>query len=321
MGCVRSHGRRSDRELECGRCEPGCDRDGERRSDPSSDRCDDERAASEPFDGNLGISTGAPIAFDALLWAAIGFGLLFLAGSLLYSFSTHSRWRIRERRYLMHRLYETRMPWILWPLLTAATLASLPRAADASLGVIGQFGGAAFVAIGLGVGLWSFLRPEGSWGIAFVRKRALPLGALVALYGVLLFAYQSALWLMADSGQLARVLAILLLAIALISGRFVNLNYIALQRYYRDRLMEVFMPDTDRALRQRGGPAADADAQRLSACLDPTRSDAPYPLFNVHVPLPAAKSRRRRLRARGRAGVQSGRRRGELRRRGRAAWR
>ena len=263
-------------------------------------------AASEPFDGHLGIGTGAPVAFDALLWSAIGFGTLFLLGSLVYSFSTHASWNIRKRRYLLHRRYETRLPWLLWPVVVTATLASLPRAADTSLGVIGRFGGAAFVGIGLGIGLWSFLRPDGGWGVSFVRKRALPLGALLALYGVLLFAYQSAQWLHADAGTPARVLAAALLAIALLSGRFVNLNYISVQRYYRDRLMEVFMPDIDGAPEQRsggsgrhggyGGPAAEADGQRLSACLDPTRCDMPYPLFNSHMPLAAATSRRRRLR-------------------------
>ena len=253
-------------------------------------------AASEPFDGNLGISTGAPIAFDALLWAAIGFGLLFLAGSLLYSFSTHSRWNVRRKRYLVHRRYETRMAWILGPLMVLCTLASLPWAADASLGIVGQFGGAAFIGIGLAIGLWSFLRPDGSWGVAFVRKRALPIGALLALYGVLLFAYQSALWLHDEATTLARGVAGALLLIAVASGRFVNLNYISVQRYYRDRLMEVFMPDIDRTPRPQGGPAPQADGQRLSTCLSEGRRDGPYPLFNTHAPFSAAANRRRRLR-------------------------
>ena len=253
-------------------------------------------AASEPFDADLGVGGDAPIAFDVSLWVAGGFAVLFLIGSLVYSFSTHPRWRVRKRRYLVHRLYETRMPWILWPLLGAVTIASLPLAAEASFGFIGRFGGAAFVAIGLGVGLWSFLRPDDSWGVSFVRKRALPLGALLALYGVLLFAYQCAQWLHDEAGLLERAVAAILLVVALLSGWFVNLNYISVQRFYRDRLMEAFMPDIDRALRQEGGAAAEADGQRLSACLDPERRDGPYPLFNAHVPFTSASSRRRRLR-------------------------
>ena len=253
-------------------------------------------AASELGGGEVPAERGVPSAFDAALRVAIGFGALFALGGLIYSVSTHPRWNVRKGRYLLHRRYETRMPWILGPLVGAAVLASLPRAADASLGVIGQFGGAAFVAIGLGVGLWSFLRPASGWGAAFVRKRALPVGALLALYGVLLFAYQSALWLYAQAGPSARAIAAGLLVVALVSGRFVNLNYISMQRYYRDRLMEAFMPDLDRALDHAGGPAAEADGRTLSGCLERAPRDAPYPLFNAHLPLARARARRRRLR-------------------------
>ena len=239
---------------------------------------------------------GSPVAFDALGLVAIGFALAFALGSLVYSFSTHPRWSVRERRYLLHRRYETLAPWLLGPLAGAATLASLPHAANASFARIGEFGGAIFVAAGLGVGLWSFLRPDDGWAAAFVRRRALPLGALSALYGVLLFAYQSALWLYIDAGAAALWGAALLLGIALASGRFVNINYISVQRFYRDRLMEAFMPDLDRALERRGGAAPAADGQRLSECLERARPRRPYPLFNAHLPLASARSRRRRLR-------------------------
>jgi len=60
------------------------------------------------------------------------------------------------------------------------------------------------VAVGPGIGPWSFLRPDGGRGVSFVRTRALPAGALLAIYGVLLFAYQSARWLHADAGTPAR---------------------------------------------------------------------------------------------------------------------
>ena len=56
------------------------------------------------------------------------------------------------------------------------------------------------------------------------------------------------------------------------------------------------MPDIDRVLRGQGGVAAEADGQKLSDCLDWTRSTAPYPLFNTHLPLASASSRRLRLR-------------------------
>lgn len=239
---------------------------------------------------------GVPAMFDFMFWIAIGFGLIFLIGGLVYSFSTHPIWSGRKQRYLLHRVYETRTPWILGPLIGTALLATLPWAANASFGWIGQFGGMAFVALGIGIGLWSFLRPGNSWGVSFLRERALPLGALSALYGVLLFAYQSAQWLYVDSNQYSRVIGVFLFVTALLSGWFVNLNYISVQRFYRDRLMEAFMPELDRVLNQQGGPSAEADGQKLSDSLDLARTNGLYPLFNTHVPLASALNRRRRLR-------------------------
>ena len=239
---------------------------------------------------------GAPAAFDAFLWTALGLGGLYLIGCLAYSFSTYSRQAPQAARYLAHRLFESRAFLLLWPLLASATLASLPYAADASLAGLGQFGGAAFVALGLAIGLWGFFRPESSWVVGFVRKRALPLGALLALYGVLLFAYQSAAWLHHNDDPRAWGAAVLLLALAILSGWFVNLNYISMQRYYRDRLMEAFMPDLERARAQEGGAAAAADGLPLSDVLDPGAPAGPYPLINANLPLAASHNRRRRLR-------------------------
>jgi hypothetical protein len=152
------------------------------------------------------------------------------------------------------------------------------------------------VVIGLSIGLWSFFRPESSWVVGFVRKRALPFGALLALYGVLLFAYQTAAWIHRYDHPLAWGTALSLFGVAIVSGWFVNLNYISMQRYYRDRLMEVFMPDPDRALAQQGGPAAAADGQPLSSVLDRSAPAGPYHLINANLPLAASRNRRRRLR-------------------------
>ena len=39
-----------------------------------------------------------------------------------------------------------------------------------------------------------------------------------------------------------------LIVLALATGWHVNLNYISIHRFYRDRLMESYMPDIDSAL-------------------------------------------------------------------------
>ena len=46
---------------------------------------------------------------------------------------------------------------------------------------------------------------------------------------------------------------IVLLAVPIVTGLLANLNYISLNRYYRDRLIESFMPDIDTALANNPG--------------------------------------------------------------------
>ena len=80
-------------------------------------------------------------------------------------------------------------------------------------------------------------------------------------------------------------------ALSFLTGWYVNLNYISIHRYYRDRLMEAFMPcpNTD------GKPAAaiKADKAELS---DMWNKHAPYHLVNTNVILVNSDDSRRRVR-------------------------
>ena len=78
---------------------------------------------------------------------------------------------------------------------------------------------------------------------------------------------------------------------SLLTGWFVNLNYVSIHSYYRDRLMEAFLPrpDTDGTT----GPAVDADRATLSAMCVP---HAPYHLVNTNVVLVDSDTQRWRKR-------------------------
>lgn len=84
--------------------------------------------------------------------------------------------------------------------------------------------------------------------------------------------------------------------LALLAGRFVNINYISIHRYYRDRLMETFMPDRSHALSDATGPSRAADSMRMSELARSESPVGPYHILNTNINLSGADSRIRRNR-------------------------
>jgi hypothetical protein len=85
---------------------------------------------------------------------------------------------------------------------------------------------------------------------------------------------------------------VLLLAIY---GVFTNVNLTGLHRFYRDRLMETFMPDPARIPDDRQAAPTDADTMLL-ADICGMETDGPYHLVNAHVVLLGARKARQRSR-------------------------
>jgi len=151
-----------------------------------------------------------------------------------------------------------------------------------------------------------------------------PVGAFLILYGTALVAYQAAhavasghpntAWLgvLVGSAQLlfpgslvagvkdamAKVLlhwpdadpkAVLglvsMACVAAFAGSFANLNYTSIHRYYRDRLMESFLPEAGRAADNRAGPAGLGDRTRLADVCKLDEAHGPYHLINCNVML------------------------------------
>ena len=83
-------------------------------------------------------------------------------------------------------------------------------------------------------------------------------------------------------------------AVAIITGAFTNLNYISLGRFYRDRLVEAFMPDRETTKEVQHGAAGLADQLKLSEVWD--NRCGPYPLINTNIVLANAASLKHRLR-------------------------
>jgi len=132
------------------------------------------------------------------------------------------------------------------------------------------------------------------------KKGRLPMGLLVAFgtaalwFGLLLIAYyvSKGFW-GAFSGTEAfwwlLVWAVVISVVALVS----NINYVSIHRYYRDRLMELFMPDVHKCMEGKIATRATAGADKMaiSDLLDEqsapglAENPAPYHLINTNVVL------------------------------------
>ena len=73
--------------------------------------------------------------------------------------------------------------------------------------------------------------------------------------------------------------------LAIVTGFAVDLNLITIHRFYRDRLMEAFLPDVDQALRNRTAPARQADSATLSSMCDHRHPVGPYHIINANLVL------------------------------------
>ena len=209
-------------------------------------------------------------------------GAAFLLTSVIYSVVT--RWPPRQA-YRWRRGFERGVRWLMWAGLVLAALCSLPLVSR----WVGQSGllGAAGALAGVAGGLASFA------GSGAATRGRIPIGVLapvasvLVVYGLALVAFDVA----ATDGLYANRWFWGAVALAVGTGLFVNLNYISIHRYYRDRLMEAFMPrrDTDGTT----GPAVDADGAKLSDMCVP---HAPYHLVNTNVVLVDSDDRRWRKR-------------------------
>lgn len=132
------------------------------------------------------------------------------------------------------------------------------------------------------------------------KKGRIPMGLVVTVataalwFGLLLLSYRIADWMWHDAGTVGIAGTVGAIAFSVIVlGRLANLNYLSIHRYYRDRLMELFMPDADKALAGEIATraAATADKMPIHDLLPNPKYEgreanpAPYHIINTNVVL------------------------------------
>lgn len=171
-------------------------------------------------------------------------------------------------------------------------------------GADGALSGVLAGLLGLGGALYSFWRENAKGALGRSGGAVAMIASALLVYGVAVLAHAAANSLWLGDGTVAlpglvipkQAVAIICTVAALALALLVNINDVSLGRFYRDRLMEAFMPDLDTRLTgaepEPGRPASAADSFTLTSL----RGVRPLHLVNANVMTPwsqEAKARRR----------------------------
>jgi hypothetical protein len=242
------------------------------------------RTANRSLGHAVGPAWPRPLTLAAAVMA------VFAAASIVYSLYSGLRAATnQDTPYRSRRVFERVTPPILMLFAIIFVLGTLPLVRDLAARSVGENGilGTLMTIAGAALGVWSRLVPRTAGGDRPPTWIG-PVAAALVIYGIGLLAYWLSGAVFAGSHLPAAGIPLYLLlaavALAILVGWLVDLNETTLHRFYRDRLMEAFMPDT-----AAGAPlpaqAAVADGGRLHAMCPEARARAPYHLVCAHLVL------------------------------------
>ncbi len=262
----------------------------------------------------LQLQQGWPLSPEGLHWrwpVGAGFFLAAIACLVLLWWARSDLEQVRSGSQVVHKWqYRVRIVYqqVLGPLLTGLTLLVAVWSVPYVYFLIGdKLGGALSAGVSssvLGVigAVYQFLvgRDKKSTASTFSTFRIL-ITATLLVYGILLVAYWVVqagwdIWL--EIGGATLPLLLIIGIGGLFCGFIVNANYIGIGRMYRDRLMELFMPDREAIRLNQWKRAGTADQFSLVKLVDDQgRPQRPLHLVNCNVVMVGA--RQDRFRGRG----------------------
>ena len=270
--------------------------------------------------------TSTPNVYELLFWTAVLVAAVYVAACLVYSLVTGVvrgrlssvpaiRWLLN--RYRLRRFFEIVAGAALKVILVTLLFGLLPLVVIKLHSYVGVVGPGTVLA-GLASTWWGFVRSRSE------EQGAVPMGLIVTLaagsllFGILLIGQGIANWAhctvlqtrysldefyCANWGSADGSDPILfawmfwgIFAFAVLLGLCVNLNYISLHRFYRDRMMETFMPSYAASVRNVTGPSPLADSARLSEMRPYEGGVAPFHLVNTNLVLVNSEQQRYRMR-------------------------
>ncbi len=250
---------------------------------------------------------------EGLYWRwPVGSGFIIAAAAcvVLLWWARSDYQQARDGSHVVHKWqYRVRIIYqqVLGPLLTGLVLLaavwSVPYAYQfIDSKISGISAGVSSSLLGVVGAIYQFIvgRDKKSTTSAFSTVRIL-LTAVLLVYGILLVAYSIVDHFSADTVEIAHLPFSMLAIIGVmgvLAGFIVNANYIGIGRMYRDRLMELFMPDKEAISENQWKRAGNADQFDLVKLTDEQgRPQRPLHLVNCNVVMVGA--RQDRFRGRG----------------------
>ncbi len=173
--------------------------------------------------------------------------LAYLALHVFYMFQVGRNKKVGNERlaYLKRRWFESLMPVLLKGFLVFL-LFGLIHWVYIELNMYAETAGGMAAALGA---LLGSLGADSKWRkyLAIIpHSTQLVFAAVLMIFGVLVLADGWTNMLINKFGMLHIIVATILAAAVLAMARFLPINNISIHRYYRDRLMETFMPDVEK---------------------------------------------------------------------------
>lgn len=170
------------------------------------------------------------------------------------------------------------------PIVLLLIFASVPFAyilAKDFQGPVGLFG----LASGIGSALYGHYSSLRNWAPSVVTSVFASIGAALFLYGVIFVCYYLAVnYFIHELSYYGGMAVVIMLFISLLSLYVVNVNHIGLHRFYRDRLMEAFMPPHEAVATETvvSSPVADTLAVSKLAPAANLEGTIPFPIINTN---------------------------------------
>jgi hypothetical protein len=187
-----------------------------------------------------------------------------------------------EAGYIARRAFERYFGQGFIPFIVLIAIATIPGVYQwlgdsfAKAGIYGVLS----VSVGAATAIFGHLKARDAKGGSRLTEVTLIGGAVLLIYGIALIGYGlSDIYLRDSTSSLVRAVLLSLFVISIFSGLLTNINGIALHQFYRDRLMEAFMPDYESVRRGVNGPAREAD----NFMLKDIKSPELFPIINTNV--------------------------------------
>ncbi len=220
---------------------------------------------------------------------AVGSILLYFLSLLVYAIQSLIFGRSDDTAYLARRTWEISIKYVLLTSLFITVIAFVPFLREKIAEQYASAGGLT-AAVGAAIAWFTQKSLNTTDSAGFIKHLPRPLmintGLLLLLIGLLVMADQLTQFMQQQIGLLPHLLLALVL---LLLASITPINKVSIHRYYRDRLMETFMPDVHKVLNNNNDCIAYfANKTPLSECL-PQQRDMPYHIINSNLILVASK--------------------------------